>query len=336
MNWVGDSVLTLPAVELARKIFPKTMIGIVVQEKLKALWEDHPCIDEVIAYRKRKGPGALIEEMKLIKELRREKWDMAILFPNSFHSALTLFLAGIPLRMGYDRDQRGFLLTERLAAGKETLQKHQVEYYLDLVRNLADSEEVFPLPIIHLKEDKIRWAQEFLNENRVEERDVLIGISPGAAYGSAKRWFPERYAELIKRLSDCQVKTVLLGGAEEKSFLDCLEEECRRSVVDAIGKTDLIQLAALISKCRVLVTNDSGPMHIAAGVKTPVIALFGSSDPSQTGPLGRDHLIIKKDVPCSPCLERECDTLECFEKISVEEVLGHIRGQLKKMCRVEI
>jgi heptosyltransferase-2 len=246
VNWVGDSVLTMPAVELARKIFPGIHIGMVVQEKLRPLWEGYPFIDEVIAYRKRKGPGALIDEMKLIKKLKDGKWDMAILFPNSFHSALTLFLARIPLRIGYDRDHRGFLLTERCDVRKGTLQKHQVEYYLDLVRNLADSQEVFPLPIIHVREDKIRWAQGFLGENGVRKGDLLIGISPGAAYGSAKRWFPERYAELIEKLLAHKVKVILLGGEEEKPFLDYLKSESNQSVVDAIGKTDLIQLAALL------------------------------------------------------------------------------------------
>jgi heptosyltransferase II len=329
VNWVGDSVLTLPAIELLRKIFPDAHLAILVEEELKPLFENVLSINEVVPFRKKTGIKGFYEEIKLIKMLGQGKWDMAVLFPNSFHSALTIFLARIPIRVGYIRDKRGFLLTEKIDIQEETIKKHQVEYYLDLVRNFSENQAVSNSPAINIGRDELQWAEEFLSERGVESDDVLIGISPGAAYGKAKRWFPERYAELTLRLlAFDKVKVIVFGGKEESSFFHYLKEGVKHSVIDTTGKTNLIQLAALLKSCRMLVTNDSGPMHIAAGVETPVIAIFGSSDPSQTGPLGKNHTVIKKEVSCSPCFERDCDTFECFEKISVEEVLKHVKEQL--------
>lgn len=332
VNWVGDSVLTLPAIELLRKAFPNAHLGILVKEELKPLFENVLSINEVVPFKKQTGIKSFFEEIRLMRILGQGKWDMAVLFPNSFHSALTLFLTRIPVRIGYIRDKRRFLLTEKIDIKEETIKKHQVEYYLDLVRNFSESQDVSNFPAINIDRDELRWAKEFLSKNGVKEDDLLIGISPGAAYGKAKRWFPERYAELTLRLLALGgVKVIVFGGKEESSFSHYLKKGVNHSVIDTTGKTNLIQLAALLKNCCMLVTNDSGPMHIAAGIETPVIAIFGSSDPSQTGPLGKNHTVIKKEVSCSPCFEKDCDTLECFHNISVDEVYHHIKDQMKKI-----
>jgi len=331
VNWVGDSVLAIPAVELIRKIFPKAHLGILVKEGLSPLWEVSPHIDEVIPYFKRTGIKALAE-MGLIRKLSKGNWDMAILLPNSFHSALIVFLAGIPIRMGYNRDKRGFLLTEKIDFKEDTFKKHQVEYYLDLVKNLTQYKTVSNLPRINIGEKRLKWAEDFLFKRGVMKDDLLIGINPGAAYGITKRWFPERYAGLIEKLLALKrVKIMIVGAREEGDFFDYLKKEIKDKIVDTVGKTDLIELAALLSKCHVLVTNDSGPMHIGASVNTPIIAIFGSTDPFQTGPLGENHLIIKKDLSCSPCFERDCDTLECFHAITVEEVYHYVKDHINKI-----
>ena len=331
VNWVGDSVLTIPAVELIKKIFPKADLGIMIKEELRPLWEDNPYIDEVIPFKKRTGIKA-IGEIGLIRKLSKGNWDMAILFPNSFHSALIVFLAGVPIRIGYNRDKRGFLLTYKIDLNDDTLKKHQVEYYLDLVKNLGDDKALSNLPRINIDEKRLKWAEDFLFKNGVKKDDVLVGVNPGAAYGAAKRWFPERYAELIEKLLALErVKIIIVGAREERYFFNYLKKEVKGNVIDTVSKTDLVETAALLSKCHILVTNDSGPMHIGAAVNTPVIAVFGSTDSSLTGPLGKNHLIIKKDVSCSPCFERDCDTLECFHAITVEEVYHYVKDQINKI-----
>jgi heptosyltransferase-2 len=186
-------------------------------------------------------------------------------------------------------------------------------------------------PRIFLREEDRRWAEDFLRNLGLLDGRPLIGMNPGAAYGFAKCWYPGRFGELGKRLCERLKATVLVfGREEEKPIADEILQHLGGQGIDLTGRTRLLQLAALLERCHILVTNDTGTMHVASGVGTPVVALFGSTDPLATGPWGEGHVVVRKDVPCSPCLKRICPTdHSCMELITVDEIEEAIHQKLR-------
>jgi len=321
VNWVGDTVLTYPAVQQLKTLFPHSHLAILVSSRLVDLWKTSPHVDEIIPFQKKKGIGSLWEDLNISQSLNERNFDLAVIFPRSFRSAFQVYLARIPIRIGYQDEGRSFFLTHGIHRTKEILRSHRVHYFRKLTEPLGKVES-YPSPRIVLREEDRRWAEERLRDLGIRNREPLIGMNPGATYGLAKCWSPRRFGELGKRLCEKWKATLLLFGKEEegaiaKEILQNLEA----GGIDLTGKTRLLQLAALLERCRLLVTNDTGTMHIAAAVGTSVVALFGSTDPSVTGPWGDGHVVVRKDVPCSPCLKRVCPTdHQCMELITVDEV----------------
>jgi heptosyltransferase-2 len=332
VNWVGDTILTYPTIQGLKKLFPDCYLAILVPNHLADLWKTFPYVDEVIHFQKRKGFGLLWEDLKLGSSLRQKRFNLAIILPRSFHSAFQVYLARIPLRIGYQDKGRSFLLTQGISRTEEVLRVHRVHYYQRLIDSLGKTDGSSP-PRIFLREEDRRWAQERLRGLGLLDGRVLIGMNPGATYGSAKCWYPDRFGELGRRISSRWKATVLLFGKEEerpmaKEILRHLEE----GGMDLTGKTGLLQLAALLERCQLLVTNDTGTMHVATAVGTPVAAIFGSTDPSTTGPWGDGNVVIKKDVSCSPCSKRICPTdHRCMELITVDEVEEVVERKLKEL-----
>jgi heptosyltransferase-2 len=211
------------------------------------------------------------------------------------------------------------------------LHVHRVLYYQKLLGPLGKIENP-PSPQIYLREEDRRWANQVLMDLGILEGKPLIGMNPGATYGLAKCWTPDRFGELGKRLAEkWQARILLFGKEEERPIAHEIQRHLGAKGIDLTGKTSLLQLAALLERCALLVTNDTGTMHVATAVGTPVVALFGSTPPHITGPWGDDHVVVKKDVDCSPCWKRVCPTdHRCMELITVDEVesvthtkLGH-------------
>jgi len=329
VNWIGDAVLTLPAIKSLRHAYPESHISILARPWVSDIFKEDPAIDEIILYRDEHK--SIKGRLRLAGEIKTKNFDLAILFQNAFDAALITWLARIPERVGYVRDLRRPLLTLPIKANDEILKMHQVYYYLNIVKSLGiDPIEVHPY--LRVSDNEKKKAQKFI-EGAGIDNFLIIGINPGATYGSAKRWPPERFADLIERVSsDLNAGIILFGSQTERrivqEILDMIEPEIKDTkILNMAGKTDLRDLIALISLCDAFITNDTGPMHIASALLVPVVALFGSTDSTRTGPFGTGHEIISRHLSCSPCMKRECPEghLRCMYEITVDEVFEALK-----------
>ena len=331
VNWIGDGVMTLPALKALRKAMPETKISLLVKPWVSPLFEKDPNIDEIIIYDdKYKG---IIGKIKLSRMLNKKKFCSTILFQNAFDAALITFLAGIKERAGYNRDGRGHLLTTAVPVPQNEGEVHQINYYLNLLDKLGINAG-YSDPYIYFTLDERLEARKFLQDLK----RPILGINPGATYGSAKRWFPERFADIANWfISDTGGSAIIFGGKSEVDIADEIykksipEFRTSHSLMNLAGKTSLRELISLISECDVFLTNDSGPLHIAYAVRTPMVAIFGSTDPVLTGPPpGGDennHVVIKPDLSCSPCFERTCknNDMRCMYAILSDDVYYGIK-----------
>ena len=331
VNWIGDAVMTMPALRALRKELPDTKISLLVKPGVAPLFENNPFIDDIILYEDKHN--SISGKFRLSSVLRTRNFCSSVLFQNAFDAALIAFLSGIPQRIGYNRDWRGFLLTDSIPFNNDDRKMHHIEYYLNILRQAGINAE-FSLPYIYLS----------LNE-RLRARDTLkglkrpvVGINPGASYGSTKRWQPEKFAEVSRKIiSGLEGSVVIFGGQSETGIAEEILHEpqisnVKSQILNLAGKTDLRELSALISECDVFLTNDSGPMHIGYAVRTPLVAIFGSTDPELTGPLGKGNIVIKKNIECSPCFERTCsrNKMDCMDAITVDEVFDTIARFIPK------
>jgi heptosyltransferase-2 len=331
VNWIGDAVMTMPALRALRLANRPAKITLLVKPWVAPLFEKDPNINEIILY-----SGAhqgISGRINLSKELRQRGFCAALLFQNAFDAAAITTLAGIPERIGYGRDVRGFLLTNAVPFDDRTKHLHHVDYYLNLLSK-AGLPATKSLPWIYLQLEERLGARDVLrNLNR-----PVVAVNPGATYGSSKRWHPERFAEVAaKVIDDLDGSVLILGGPSEAAIADEICEVVSRSlphssyaqrVLSVAGKTTLRELAALISECDLLVTNDSGPMHIGYAVGTPLVAVFGSTSAEQTGPLGGADRVVKSDIDCAPCFDRTCKRgdLKCMDLIAAEEVFEAVKS----------
>ena len=320
VNWIGDTIITLPAVRGIREAFPEAHLAVLALPHVSSLFERCSFIDELIPYPQGKGLHLINGERILTHHMRRKRFDLAVILPHSFRSALIPFVARIPFRVGYSAYLRASLLTHALDERKELLHCHQVEYFYHIASSLGASSS-YELPVLEVGEGENTWAEALLKKRGIGEERLLIGINPGSTYGTAKCWFSERFLELARRLINrTHAAIVLVGGRDNASLIHSIAAHLNGQVIEAVGE-DLLNIAALVKKCRLLITNDTGPMHIAAAVGTTVVALFGSTNPLTTSPLGRGHHIVRKAVSCSPCLKRECpEDHRCMSLITVDEV----------------
>ncbi|MBI5674227.1 MAG: lipopolysaccharide heptosyltransferase II [Nitrospirae bacterium] len=338
VNWIGDAVITLPAIRAIRRAFPDAQISLLVKPWVAEIFKGSPDVDEIILYNEEhKG---VIGKLKLVNVLRQKKFDKAILLQNAFDAALIAWLAGIPERIGYKRDFRGFLLTKAIPLKNDDVREHQVYYYLNLIKE-AGIKPVAAEPYIYLSDEERENARALLSPLPLTPYpSPLIGINPGATYGSAKRWPAKHFAELIRKIiNELDGRVIIFGSPAEADIsneivkqLETHNSKLKTSILNMTGKTNLRELAALISECDVFITNDSGPMHMAAALHVPTVALFGSTDSSATGPFGDGHKVITKKLSCSPCLERECPEghLKCMTEITPTEVFSALQELLPK------
>ncbi len=322
-NWVGDAVLSVPAIKAVRACFPDSRITLLVRPWVGGLFHSATFIDEVWTRPKPK----IREWFDTAGEIRRKGFDLALLLPNSFESALTVFAAGIPERAGYATGGRGFLLTRRAALPIE--KRHQVAYYLDLVRSVFGAVEDPTIEIV-ATENEQSAAKRLLESEGLDPQAGLLVLNPGAAFGSAKRWHEDRFAQVADQVvEEFQLQTVVVGSASETPIADRIRTLMQHRAVALTGRTDLQTLLGVLSMASMTITNDSGPMHISAALGIPTIAVFGSTDPDVTRPVGPRTRVVRHEVSCSPCLLRECPIdHRCMEAVTVDDVFE----AAKAMC----
>jgi len=337
-NWVGDAVMSVPALRLVRARFPSARITLLVRPWVKDVHSAVDFIDELVVYDRgasHRGPAGFL---RLARELRRRRFDLALLLQNAFEAALLAWCAHIPLRLGYARDARSWLLTHPCRIDPPVRAAHQVYYYLGILSaaglappRLWEDKDYRPSIRIGVSDADLQSARRLLAGSGIADGDTLIGLNPGASYGPAKRWLPDRYAALADRIAErYRARIVLFGAAAEREIAGEVARKMRRPAVVLAGRTRLGELMGLIAQCRLLVTNDSGPMHLAAALGVPQVAIFGSSSEVATGPLGPDARIVKHPVGCSPCFLRRCPIdFRCMTRIAVEDVFAAAASQLE-------
>ncbi len=305
-NWVGDAVMSLPALRAIRERFSTARITVLAKPWVADLYGRESFIDEIILYSGqspwRTGHG-----------LRDRRFDCAVLLQNAFEAAWIAWLARIPTRIGYKRDGRQLLLTRPVDVPKPgEIPRHERFYYLELLRRAGLIDTLPACEAIRLHRSSNP------NGRRV------IGVSPGAAYGTAKRWLPERFADAAGALAKARGATIALFGS--KGERDLCDEVARRlngqQVINYAGQTTLGQFIDLASGCELFLTNDSGSMHIASALGVPTVAIFGATDDTTTGPTGLNSRVVRQPVDCSPCLLRECPIdHRCMTGVTVDRVV---------------
>jgi len=323
-NWLGDAVLATPVLKALRERYRDAHISLAARESVVDCFLHNHAVDEIIKLPDRNSLGYWKKALKL----KAGNYDMGILLPNSFNSALFFYAAGIRERIGYNRDCRRLLLTGPVKVTPDIKEAHQADYYLHILNGKPHDRT----PVWEIGPGEKEQAKKILNDVGATSRDNLIALAPGARYGPAKRWFPERFASLAAKLVDeYKAQILIFGTAAEKNVSRSIREQVKANCADLTGKTNLRQLGALLSLCKLLVTNDNGAMHVGCAVRTPTVALFGSTSPDRTKPAGCRNTVIYKKVPCSPCFEKKCrrGDYRCFDIITTREVLLASRDMIK-------
>jgi heptosyltransferase-2 len=351
VNWLGDAVMSTPALERLREAVPQAEIALLTPAKLSQVWKHYPNVNRVIELGTDEGPWSIG------RRLREEKFDMALVFPNSPRSALEMWLAGIPNRVGYARPWRNWFLTRTLPArtvhvptrkrpaaevkrlvtqtpaayrSEPPASAHHIYDYLHLAAALGANEEAMA-PRLHIAADEVEETSQRFG---LPAGQRLFGLNAGAQYGPAKRWPVGRFiaaaAEVQRR---CNCRWIVFGGPHESELARQIVAGIRQTPtgteqgepLNVAGKSSLRDLCVLLRMCRVVLTNDSGPMHVAAAVGTRVVVPFGSTSPELTGPglPGERSGLLIGTAPCAPCFRRECPVdFRCMTSITVEQVVN--------------
>ncbi|MFZ1761313.1 MAG: lipopolysaccharide heptosyltransferase II [Nitrospira sp.] len=326
-NWLGDAVMCEPALSQVRTLFPQAEITLLVKPGIADLLAQHPEVNRTLVYDDRGRHAGLVGKWTLAAVLRRHRFDLAILFQNAFEAALISFLAGIPRRFGYATDGRTLLLTDPVTVPPRTAQRHQVEYYWDLLKPLGGHGPA-PAPRLFVTPDESALIAGRLADAGIGPSDPVIGVNPGSTYGHAKRWLPDRYAEVVNRAvtdvqgrSGARVGVAILGAKGEEPLGKAIADQIKTRTVVCSGQTTVRELMALVKRCQLFLTNDTGPMHVAAAFKVPLVAVFGPTDWQTTSPFGVDAQLVRQPVSCAPCLLRECPIdHRCMTGVTVEQV----------------
>lgn len=337
-NWVGDAVMSVPALKEIRSKFSKAHIALLVRPWVKDVYAAADFIDEILVYDQAGIHHGWTGMRRLVRELKSRKFDMAILLQNAFEAAWIAFWARIPIRLGYARDARSPLLTHPIPIDPTVHRVHQAYYYLGILSGaglLAEQpwkQKGYCLGSIRLGvcESDARAARELLRARGVAGEAPIIGINPGASYGGAKRWPAERFASVADALAtEFGARIVIFGAPKEQPIAQQVADTMVAPCVVLAGLTTLGQLMGLINECRLFITNDSGPMHLAAALGVPQLAIFGSTSEIATAPLSASAQVIKYQVDCNPCFLRECPTdFRCMLGITIQEVVAAARARM--------
>ena len=333
LSAIGDVIHTLPSLAALRKLYPEANITWVIEDASSDLISDHPYLDRVIvSHRKqwindlKKGriTKAVKEIRAFIDDLRKQPYDLVIDFHGLIKSAVLVLLSSGKRKLGYDSMQElsGLFLNEKIP---EDMHKHAVDRYLDFLRYLG-TDIKDPEFLIPIGEENKNRVEELLQRNDIDKKDSFVAVSPVALWDT-KLWADEKFAGLCDRIAEELKVSVIFTGTEHDK-LEHIQSRMRAPSLNMGGKTTLRDLAYLYQRSALLITTDSGPMHLAVAMGTPVIALFGPTDPSRTGPYGKGHVVIRRELSCSPCFLKKCNSMECMSGITIEEVFHAVREKL--------
>jgi heptosyltransferase II len=344
---VGDILFTTPAIRALRQGFPKAHLAYLVGSWSREIIEDNPHLDEIIIYDVPAHSScrwrAFTRTLDCLRELRKKKFDLAIIFHRTSFSSLFALLGGIPQRIGFDYAGRGRFLTHKVAFDGS---KHEVDRHLDVVISLGleSAGQATEMKVMSKEEN---YASSLLWANGVRAEDRVIGILAGGGknpgvFMPTKRWHPTKFAQLADTMiKEYKAKIIFVGGPGDEEVVRKVVSGMKNESVDLVGKTTFKQLAAVLKRCQLFIGGDSGPLHIAAAVGTPTIGIFGPLDPRLVAPRGENHIAICKNISCSPCYRPDTGltihdfsncpkgTLECMEKITTEDVLAAVHQQME-------
>lgn len=332
-NWIGDVVTSTPALHALRIAFPKATLAVLAKPWVIPILIYSPDIDEILLYDTGNRHKGFSGKRRLARDLKDRNFHCAILFQRAFEAAWISFSARIPCRAGLCTDGRSLLLTHRIRAEKEIFRIHRVKHNLEMLYRMGIDPSPGEKLILPVGSAELERAEKLRDDLGVGPDTLLFGLNPGAAFGSAKRWIPERFAAVSRRLiEDYEARGVIFGSASERELG---ERICSMSSTGRLhnlaGVTSLADAVALIGLCGLFITNDSGLMHVAAALDVPLVSIFGPTDPQATSPWCSRHTLLRKEeVPCVPCMERECKEAHhlCMEALSTEEVLEACRELL--------
>jgi heptosyltransferase-2 len=334
-NWIGDAVMSVPAMRELRRIFPDARITLHTRSWADGLFADAEFIDELVTYDPHKWKVKDVVDNSDF--LKRDGYDLAVMLPNSFESALTAFLSRVPRRIGYNKDLRGLLLTDPIAVPEWKNRKHEVFYYLNLVseveKRILGRDTVgraVPNIDIEVSGERLGRAREWLMSRGVDTSRKIVGLGVGSTNSDAKRWPAERFTRLNDLLAaDGDVQVVLLGSGAEREIAERVSADAIVKPVNLAGETDLAEAVAVLAAIDLLVSNDMGLAHIAPAVGTDTAVIFGPTNPETTRPFSPRSVLIREEVECSPCMLRQCPIdHRCMTRISPERVHETVREML--------
>jgi heptosyltransferase-2 len=335
-NWVGDAVMTVPALRQLRRLLPAAHITLATRSFAKGIFEGVDFLDDLLVYDSRRG--GLRKVLAQAREWKGGHFDLAILFSNAFEAALVASLGRVPFRVGYGTQGRKLLLTHPLALPAWRDSRHESFYYLNIISELdqllnGESKILEPEPVLNLSVSRDRQleAQDFLRAQGVRSGHPLIALCPGSINSRAKRWPAERYALLADRLiAELDGDVLLIGSPEELAVSLEVGQRMNHSPIVLSGKTDLAQAAAVLNEVDLLVTNDTGPAHLAAALGRPTLVIFGPTNPLTTRPLSPLAEIVRHPPDCAPCMLRDCPIdHRCMTAITPDEVFEHAAAMLR-------
>ena len=317
-NWIGDSVISIPVIKTVRQNYPEAFIGLVLRKGSAELLKGLPYVNKIYI------------ESTDDKLIIKENFELGIILTNSFSSAFKFWWWGVKERVGYPTEHRGLFLSKKVLLHVKPRLQHLVEEYFQILET-AGIKKAEIIPEFFIPEENLIKAHETLKTKGFENMSFLTGICPGATYGPAKVWPKERYLKVINRLMKENNSHILIfGGPKELDIVNFLLKNAIYSdKITSCPVDDILTSAGLMKKCGLFITNDTGPMHIAAALGLPVLAIFGSTNPAWTKPSGVRTKVIYKQLECGPCYDRTCKKnkvkYDCLAKITEEEVFNGIR-----------
>jgi len=347
-NWVGDAVMTVPALRELRRVLPAAHITLVSRPGTADIFIDADFIDELLVY-DRAGLGLAWTQAS---EWRHRRFDLALLVQNAFEAAAIAFLARVPRRIGYDADRRGKLLTQAIPLPIWKDERHEIFYYLNLVAELErilygasevesvesaeSTESNGPQFALTVSADRQRTAKEFLREHGLRPDAPLVLLCPGSINSRAKRWPAERYAAVADHFTATGASVALIGSPAEMEVSNEVSLHTINKPIVLTGQTSVAEATAIISVADVLITNDTGPAHIGSAVGTPTLVIFGPTNPLTTRPFAPNAEIIRQKPDCAPCMLRDCPIdHRCMTGITPEEVFAQATAMMSH-CRSEV
>lgn len=343
---IGDVIFSTPLIEILRKNFPDSYIGYVCNSRTSKMLQADPCLNRIFLYEKddfreawRVSKAGFIKKLvDFFLEIKKDRFDAVIDLSLGYQFSMLLGLIGIKKRVGFDYRNRGKFLTHKTPIDGFS-DKHVVEYYLDLLRPFGvDGKKYGVKPMVYILEKDRVWADSFLEESGARKDRALIGIVPGcgASWGADakfRRWDAKNFARVADRLSEIyDADIILFGDSKETDICRSVQEAMKRPPIISCGKTTVGGFLALLERCRIVITNDGGPLHMAVGLGVKTVSIFGPVDEKVYGPYppSANHVVVScKDLPCRPCYKKfkhnVCDERVCLSRISPEEVVEAAR-----------